>query len=308
MNEQRLEVPKDVIGERLDKWILTEFDGLSRSQAQKWIEQGLILVNGKNVDKNYKLKNQDTISVQVQEKQEEGIIPQDIPLDIVYEDDVLLVVNKPKGLVVHPAAGNTDGTLVNALAHHCKGKLATCNGIMRQGIVHRIDKDTSGLLVCAKEDSAYESLAAQVKVHSMDRFYEAVVYGNIKEETGTINLPIGRNPKERKKMAVVSENGKEAITHFKVLRRYEGFTHMQFQLETGRTHQIRVHIAAMGHPVAGDCVYGSKKGIGKLNGQCLHARAIGFDHPVTGERLYFESELPEYFTNFLKTLHPMDLD
>lgn len=308
MNEQRLEVPKDVIGERLDKWILTEFDGLSRSQAQKWMEQGLILVNGKNVDKNYKLKNQDTINVQVQEKQEEGIIPQDIPLDIVYEDDVLLVVNKPKGLVVHPAAGNSDGTLVNALAYHCKGKLATCNGIMRQGIVHRIDKDTSGLLVCAKEDSAYESLAAQVKVHSMDRCYEAVVYGNIKEETGTINLPIGRNPKERKKMAVVSENGKEAITHFKVLRRYEGFTHMQFQLETGRTHQIRVHIASMGHPVAGDYVYGSKKGIGKLNGQCLHARAIGFDHPVTGERLYFESELPEYFTNFLKTLHPMDLD
>ena len=218
-------------------------------------------------------------------------------------------------MVVHPGAGNEQGTLVNALLFHCKGQLAACNGMERQGIVHRIDKDTSGLLVCAKDDESYRTLSKQIAAHTVDRFYEAVVYGSVKKDSGTIDLPIGRSLKDRKKMAVrldarqpdgSLQGAREAVTHFEVLRRYEGFTHLRCRLETGRTHQIRVHLSYLGHPVAGDELYGPQKAIKRLQGQCLHARALGFTHPVTGERLYFESQLPEYFTSFLKTLRPKE--
>ena len=241
--------------------------------------------------------------------------PQQIPLQIVYEDEHLLVVDKPKHMVVHPGAGNSEGTLVNALLYHCGGKLARCNGIERQGIVHRIDKDTSGLLVCAKDDESYLGLSSQIQQHTVDRFYETVVYGKVKQEEGVIDLPIGRSLKDRKKMAVRTDciqpdgnivGAKQAITHYQVLGRYDGFTHLRCRLETGRTHQIRVHLAYLGHPVAGDELYGPKKAIKRLEGQCLHARALGFVHPITGEHLYFESPLPPYFTSFLKTLKPRE--
>lgn len=305
MDNQTLVCEEKDVSSRIDKWMLEQFEELSRSQAQKWIEEGGILVNGAVVNKNYKLKLNDKVTVTKKEEPIEEIVPQNIPLDIVYEDEFLLVVNKAKGMVVHPAAGNADGTLVNALAYHCDGKLAKCNGILRQGIVHRIDKDTSGLLVVAKDDDTYINLAAQVKAHTMDRFYEAVVYGNIKDESGTLGFPIGRSNKERKQMAVTDQNSKEAVTHFEVWGRYEGFTHLRLRLETGRTHQIRVHLAYIGHPVAGDVVYGPKKAITKLHGQCLHARAIGFTHPQTLERMYFESDLPDIFINFLNALRPL---
>lgn len=229
---------------------------------------------------------------------------EEIPLDIVYEDDDLLVVNKPKGMVVHPAPGNRDGTLVNALLAHCGDSLSGINGVLRPGIVHRIDKDTSGLLIVAKSDRAHTGLAKQIKEHTFDRCYEAVVYGNIKED-GSVCAPVGRHPVKRRQMAVTDRNSKPAVTHFTVLQRYEGFCHLRLRLETGRTHQIRVHMAYIGHPVAGDPLYGPKKVITSLNGQCLHAKRIGFDHPVTGERLTFESALPDYFTAFLKRLKPL---
>ena len=227
---------------------------------------------------------------------------ENIPLDIVYEDRDLLVVNKPKGMVVHPAAGNYTGTLVNALLYHCGSSLSGINGVLRPGIVHRIDKDTSGLLIVAKNDRAHAGLARQIKEHSFERAYECVVHGNIKEDEFTVSLPIGRNPKDRKKMAVVYKNSKPAVTHVKVLKRYGSFTHLRCTLETGRTHQIRVHLSHIGHPIAGDEVYGPKKPVKGLNGQCLHAKHIGFVHPITGQWLSFESELPEYFTRFLSKL------
>ena len=230
------------------------------------------------------------------------VTPEDIPLDIVYEDPSLLVVNKPKGMVVHPAYGNLNHTLVNALLYHCKGQLSGINGVIRPGIVHRIDKDTSGLLVVAKDDQAHSSLAAQIKEHSFDRFYHAVVYGNLKEDSGTVHQPIGRHPTDRKKMAVTDKNSRDAVTHFEVVERYQGFTHVRLKLETGRTHQIRVHMAYIGHPVAGDPVYGPRKVISSLEGQCLHAKTISFLHPKTGELLSFDSPLPGYFTRFLSTL------
>jgi 23S rRNA pseudouridine1911/1915/1917 synthase len=228
-------------------------------------------------------------------------LPQDIPLDIVYEDDDLLVVNKPKGMVVHPAAGNYTDTLVNALLFHCKDSLSGINGVMRPGIVHRIDKNTSGLLMVAKNDNSHNFLAEQIKEHSFKREYEAVVYGNVKTDSGTINAPIARHPVKRKQMAV-STGGRDAVTHYEVLERFEGFTHLRLRLETGRTHQIRVHMAYMGHPVAGDDVYGPKKVITSLNGQCLHAKVLGFIHPSTKEYMEFDSQLPEYFKGFLKKL------
>ncbi|MBR5015272.1 MAG: RluA family pseudouridine synthase, partial [Clostridia bacterium] len=226
--------------------------------------------------------------------------PQDIPLDIFYEDDDLLVVNKPKGMVVHPAAGNPDGTLVNALLFHCKGSLSGINGEIRPGIVHRIDKDTSGLLVVAKNDATHQKLAEQIKEHSFTRCYKAVVHGNIKDDEGTIDAPIGRSPKDRKKMAVTDKNSREAVTHFKVLERFKDYTYIECKLETGRTHQIRVHMAYRGNPVAGDTLYGPKNTPKDLNGQCLHAYKLGFVHPKTGEYLEFEAPLPEYFEKFLK--------
>ena len=301
-------VKAETAGLRLDKWISEQIDGYTRSAAQKLMESDAVLVNGASCPKNYKVKTGDIIEVPGFAEVSNEVLGEDIPLDIIYEDDHLLVVNKPKHMVVHPADGNPSGTLVNALIHHC-GPLTSINGEFRQGIVHRIDKDTSGLLVVAKTDEAYEGLAEQVRAHSMDRYYEAVVYGGFKEEEGTVDAPLGRHPIDRKRQAVLKVtdlNAREAVTHWSVLRRYKGFTHIRLKLETGRTHQIRVHMASLNHPVAGDPVYGPKKVITQLEGQCLHARSLGFVHPITGEQMLFESELPAYFARFLSSLQPID--
>lgn len=289
-------------GERLDKLLSEQLEDVSRTQAARLIEQGNVTVNAKPAAKNYKCRTGDVIGVIVPEPVPLEVTAEDIPLDIVYEDNDLLVVNKPKGMVVHPAAGNYSGTLVNALLHHCGSSLSGINGVLRPGIVHRIDKDTSGLLIVAKNDRAHAGLAAQIKAHSFERAYECVAHGNIKEDGFTISQPIGRNPKDRKKMAVTYKNSKPAVTHIAVLKRYGEFTHLRCTLETGRTHQIRVHLSYIGHPIAGDEVYGPKKPVKGLNGQCLHAKHIGFTHPITGKWLEFESELPEYFTQFLDKL------
>ena len=302
MEVLELTVPPEGAGERLDKWISTQVEGVSRSAAQKFCEEGLVEAAGKALSKNYKLRGGEALCLTIPDPVELDVTPEDIPLDIVYEDPSLLVVNKPKGMVVHPAYGNLNHTLVNALLYHCKGQLSGINGVIRPGIVHRIDKDTSGLLVVAKDDQAHSSLAAQIKEHSFDRFYHAVVYGNLKEDSGTVHQPIGRHPTDRKKMAVTDKNSRDAVTHFEVVERYQGFTHVRLKLETGRTHQIRVHMAYIGHPVAGDPVYGPRKVISSLEGQCLHAKTIAFLHPNTGELLSFDSPLPGYFTRFLSTL------
>jgi len=291
-------------GQRLDVFI-AEAGEMTRSAAQKLIENGCVQVNGRPVSKNTKLKAGDTVSAEIPEAVPYEAVAQDIPIDVVYEDEHLLVVNKPKGMVVHPAAGNPDGTLVNALMHHCGDSLSGINGVLRPGIVHRIDKDTSGLLVVAKTNEAHLVLAEAVKEHNFTRIYEAVVYGNIKEENGTIDLPIARHPVDRKRMAVATANVKSArnaVTHYEVLERYQGFTRVQLKLQTGRTHQIRVHMSYRGHPVAGDPVYGPKKVITSLGGQCLHAGVLGFIHPITGEYMEFRAPLPEYFTSFIKSL------
>ena len=287
---------------RVDKYLSEVCEDLSRSEIKGYFDESLILVNSKIVKPSYKVVNDDLIYVLTKEAEIVDIIPEEIPLDIVYEDNDLLVVNKPKGMVVHPAPGNYEGTLVNALLYHCGSSLSGINGVIRPGIVHRIDKDTSGLLIVAKNDFSHLHLAKQIKEHSFYRAYHAVVYGNIKEDKGTVNEPIGRNPKDRKKMAVVYNNSRNAITHYEVIERFGSFTHIKCILETGRTHQIRVHMAYLGHALAGDSVYGPKKVITKLSGQCLHAGEIGFIHPRTNEYLHFTSPLPEYFTNFLAEL------
>ena len=274
---------------------------VSRNRACELLEEGLVLVNGTKATKKTKLKIGDRVEITLPDPVEYEALPQDIPLDIVYEDDSLLVVNKPKGMVVHPAAGNYTDTLVNALLFHCKDSLSGINGVMRPGIVHRIDKNTSGLLMVAKNDNSHNFLAEQIKEHSFKREYEAVVYGNVKNDSGTVNAPIARHHVKRKQMAV-AVGGREAVTHYEVLERFDGFTHLRLKLETGRTHQIRVHMAYMGHPVAGDDVYGPKKVIASLNGQCLHAKVLGFIHPDTKEYMEFDSQLPEYFKGFLKKL------
>lgn len=274
---------------------------VSRNRACELLEDGLVLVNGAKATKKTKLKIGDRVEITLPDPVEYEALPQDIPLDIVYEDESLLVVNKPKGMVVHPAAGNYTDTLVNALLFHCKDSLSGINGVMRPGIVHRIDKNTSGLLMVAKNDNSHNFLAEQIKEHSFKREYEAVVYGNVKNDLGTVNAPIARHPVKRKQMAV-AVGGREAVTHYEVLERFDGFTHLRLKLETGRTHQIRVHMAYMGHPVAGDDVYGPKKVITSLNGQCLHAKVLGFIHPDTKEYMEFDSQLPEYFKGFLKKL------
>lgn len=287
-------------GERIDKYLGSVIEELSRSAAAELIENGAAAVNGKPCAKNYKIRSGDEITVDIPEPRELETEPENIPLDIVYEDSDLLVVNKPKGMVVHPAPGNYSGTLVNALLYHCRDSLSGINGVLRPGIVHRIDKDTSGLLIVAKNDKAHIGLAEQIKEHSFSREYEAVVYGRLKDAEGTVDAPIGRHKTDRKKMCVTAENSKNAVTHYRVIDYNNGFSHAALKLETGRTHQIRVHMAYIGHPVAGDPVYGPSKVITALNGQCLHARKIGFVHPITGKELFFDSELPVYFVEFLK--------
>ena len=289
-------------GLRVDKGTVILCPSLSRSAVQQLIEDGALSVNGKPVTKSFSLKLGDVICVNVPEPKSLAVEAQDIPLDIVYEDNDLLVVNKPKGMVVHPAAGNYDGTLVNALLSHCKDSLSGINGVIRPGIVHRIDKDTSGLLVVAKNDAAHIGLAEQIKTHSFTREYRTVVVGNVKNDVGTIDAPIGRNPKDRKKQAVTDKNSKNAVTHYEVIKRFNGFTYLKVRLETGRTHQIRVHMAYRGTPVAGDAVYGDPKKTYGLSGQCLHAAKLGFVHPITGEYLEFNAPLPEYFEDFLKRI------
>lgn len=282
---------------RLDVF-LAENAEFTRSYAATLIQDGFVTVNGKVSAKNTKLKTGDRVDITIPDPQEYTVEPENIPLDIVYEDEHLLVVNKPKDMVVHPAAGNYSGTLVNAILYHCGDSLSGINGVMRPGILHRIDKNTSGLLLVAKNDNAHLFLSEQIKEHSLTREYEAVVYGNLKNDVGTVDAPIARNPVKRKQMAIVA-GGKAAVTHYTVLERFGNFTHVRLRLQTGRTHQIRVHMASLGHPVAGDDVYGPHKVITKLGGQCLHARKIGFIHPESREYLEFASELPEYFTKFL---------
>ena len=298
MNESPVIIDENSAGGRVDSFIASYFDELSRSAAGKLIEDGSVEVNGKSVSKNYKLRKGDVLTVSIPEPKEYEILPENIPLDIAYEDDDLLVVNKPKGMVVHPASGHYSGTLVNALMFHCRDSLSGINGVMRPGIVHRIDKDTSGLLIVAKNDFSHRLLADQIKEHSFKRKYQAVVYGNFRNDEGTVDAPIGRHPSERKKMTVTLNNSRNAVTHYRVLGRYQGFTHLELTLETGRTHQIRVHMAHIGHPVAGDPVYGPRKVITSLEGQCLHAYYISFTHPRTGETLTLSSPLPEYFKTF----------
>lgn len=299
MNELRLTAPTS--GDRLDKFISEQSNGdITRSGAVKLIESGSCLVNGRAEGKNYKLKAGDEVMVVIPEPEEIDILPEKIPLDIVYEDEYLLVVNKPKGMVVHPAPGHYSGTLVNALMYHCKDSLSGINGEIRPGIVHRIDKDTSGLLIVAKNDIAHNGLAEQIKKHSFTREYEAVVNGSVKED-GTVDAPIGRHKIDRKKMCVTPENSRNATTHYYVIRNYGNYTHLRLRLETGRTHQIRVHMAYIGHSVVGDEVYGNGKPKW-LMGQCLHARKIGFIHPISGEYLEFDSPLPEYFTKLLRSI------
>ena len=289
-------------GRRADQFLADSLPQLTRSAAQKLLEDGAVTLNGKPVKKNYKTVSGDELVVALPDPAPVDIVPQDIPLDVVYEDEDVIAVNKPVGLVVHPAAGHPDGTLVNALLYHCGESLSGINGALRPGIVHRIDRDTSGLIIAAKNDFAHLALAAQLQDHSMYREYEAVCVGNLKEDQGTVNAPIARHPTDRKKMAVNFLQGREAITHWTVLERFPGYTHIQCRLETGRTHQIRVHMAHTGHPLLGDVVYGSKKPWPGLAGQCLHARRLSFVHPRTGERMTLECPLPDWFQEVLTKL------
>ncbi len=298
----QIEIHPEDSGIRLDKLVSEKTENITRSAAEKLIERGNATLNGKLLTKSYRGTAGDCIDLVVPEPEKLDVRPEEIPLEILYEDADLLVVNKPKGMVVHPAAGNHTGTLVNALLAHCGDSLSGINGVVRPGIVHRIDKDTSGLLIVAKNDFSHRKLAEQIKAHSFTRLYEAVVHGNLKEDDGTIDAPVGRHPLHRKMMAVTEKNSRNAVTHYHVLARYNGFTHVQCRLETGRTHQIRVHMAYIGHPVAGDAVYGPKKPVPNLNGQCLHAKVIGFLHPRDGRYMEITSELPAYFVQFLKKL------
>lgn len=287
-------------GERLDRWLCVQEPALTRSMIQKLISEGQVRVNGAVAVKSYALKSGDNVSLDIPAPVALDVKAEDLPVEIAYQDSDLLVVNKPKGMVVHPAAGNPDGTLVNALLFHCAGELSSINGVIRPGIVHRIDKDTSGLLIVAKTDLAHLGLAAQIKEHSFTREYEAIVCGHLREQEGSVNAPLGRSHADRKKMAVLSaddKGAKNAVTHYKVLAEVGKFTHVRLWLETGRTHQIRVHMAYIGHAVLGDTVYG--KPFKGANGQCLHAKKIGFIHPRTGEYMEFDSELPEYFQKLL---------
>ena len=296
-----LTVPEADAGARLDAWLAAQEQlSLTRSAVQQLLEKGAVTRNGANAKKNDRVQAGDAVAVTLPEPVAPEVVPQDLPLEIVYEDSELLVVNKPKGMVVHPAAGHPDGTLVNALLWHCAGRLSGINGVLRPGIVHRIDRDTSGLLIVAKTDRAHLGLAEQIAAHSFSREYEAVACGRFREPEGTVHAPIGRDPKNRQKMCVITQNSKDAITHYRVLTQFDRHAHIRCRLETGRTHQIRVHMRHIGHPIYGDAVYGkAEKGI---EGQCLHAKTIGFLHPATGEWMSFDSELPRYFADVLRRL------
>jgi len=287
-------------GQRIDVWLAKHMEDHSRSHIQKLIQTGQVMVNGIIVKSNYKVRKGDNINISVPEAQILNVEPENIEIDILYEDDDIIVVNKPKNMVVHPAAGNFSGTLVNALLSHCKDSLSDINGIIRPGIVHRIDKDTTGVLVVAKNNRAHEVLSQKLKNHDIVRVYEAIADGVIKEDEATIDAPIGRHPTDRKKMAVNVKNSREATTHFKVLERFPKHTYIECRLETGRTHQIRVHMAYIGHPLLGDKVYGKKKQPFDLEGQVLHAKVLGFEHPISGKYMEFTAELPEYFKDILR--------
>ena len=302
MNEIVVEITPEMEGERIDKCISNYLESLSRSYIQKIIKDGKAYVNDAVVKANYKVKVDDKVQFEIPDCEEPDIPPQDIPLDILYEDKDILIVNKPKDMVVHPAPGHYEGTLVNAIMFHCKDELSGINGVLRPGIVHRIDKDTTGSIIICKNDEAHRKIAQQLKEHSITRKYRAIVYGRIMEEEGTVNAPIGRHPTDRKKMAINEKNGKPAVTHYKVLERFDKYTYIECQLETGRTHQIRVHMTSIGHPLLGDEVYGNAKCTFKLEGQTLHAMTIGFIHPTTGEYVEYEAPLPEYFEHLLQIL------
>lgn len=292
-------------GERIDALLVRMLPDFSRSQIQKLLEQGNVLCGGKAVKKNFRCSSGDEISISLPELQEIPLLAQEIPLNIVYEDADLVVINKERGMVVHPAPGHPDGTLVNALMHHCGESLSGIGGEKRPGIVHRIDKDTSGLLIVAKNDFAHAALSAQLSDHTLHRVYEAVARGNFKENSGTVNKPIGRHPIDRKRMAVTEKNSKSAITHWELINSYKAYSHIRCILETGRTHQIRVHMQSIGHPLLGDGVYGSPSPEKGLEGQCLHARELIFIHPRSGESVHLESPLPDYFTSVLSKLGPI---
>lgn len=299
---QEIDVLESQAGIRIDKFLSDELPELSRSYIQKLIKEEEITVNRKKIKANYKVNENDLVTINQPELKEPDILAEDIPLDILYEDSDLLIVNKPKGMVVHPSAGHYSGTLVNALMFYCKDDLSGINGVMRPGIVHRIDMDTTGSLLVCKNDFTHQNLAEQLKVHSIKRVYHAIVHGVIKEDEGTIDAPIGRHPIDRKKMSINHKNGKEAVTHYKVIQRFRNYTYIQCQLETGRTHQIRVHMTSIQHPLLGDIVYGPAKCPFKLQGQTLHAKIIGITHPRSGTYLEVDAPLPEYFTSLLKKL------
>jgi len=302
MSVFRLEADESCMDERIDKFLSFMLPGQSRSYLQKIIREGSVLVNGKPLKASYRIEAQDEVLIHLPELTEPEIEAENIPLDILYEDTELLIVNKPKGMVVHPSAGHSAGTLVNAVMYHCRGQLSGINGSLRPGIVHRIDKDTTGALVICKNDHAHSHVAEQLKVHSITRKYRAIVNGVIREEDGVIDAPIGRHPVERKKMAVNEKNGRRAVTHYRVLQRFANHTYIECRLETGRTHQIRVHMAFIRHPILGDTVYGPEKNPYHLEGQTLHAQILGLIHPVTGEYIEVEAPLPEYFQKLLKKL------
>lgn len=303
MQEYCFQITEELEGERLDKALSLLIESLSRSFVSRLIKENKVFVNGKTAKSSYTLKCDDEVVFELPPSQEPDIEPENIPLEILYEDRDVIIVNKPKGMVVHPAAGHYSGTLVNALMYHCGHELSGINGVMRPGIVHRIDMDTTGSLIVCKNDKAHNCIAEQLKVHSIERRYHAICHGVLKEEEGIINKPIGRHPGDRKKMAVNERNGKEAITHYKVLERFKDYTYVECKLETGRTHQIRVHMASIGHPLLGDEVYApGRKSPFKTQGQTLHAKILGFVHPTTGEYIETDADLPEYFTKILSVL------
>jgi 23S rRNA pseudouridine1911/1915/1917 synthase len=302
MDEFRFQIAEEMEDERIDKCVSMLVDSLSRSFIQKLIKDDAVFVNGKAVKGSYRVKTDDEVLFKLPKSVEPDILPENIPLDILYEDDDVIVVNKPKGMVVHPAAGHYSGTLVNALMYHCGDSLSGINGVMRPGIVHRIDRDTTGSIIACKNDRAHNSIAAQLKQHSVNRRYMAICHGVLKEDEYVIDKPIGRHPTDRKKMAAGVKNGKNAVTHVKVIKRFEKYTYVECVLETGRTHQIRVHMASIGHPLLGDEVYCNIKSPYKLEGQTLHAKILGFRHPVTGAYIETDAPLPEYFEHLLEIL------